>query len=572
MPEQAPGLIKRPTGIAGFDAITHGGLPQGRITLLQGDAGAGKTLFALQVLANAAAAGENGLFVAFEESSADILNNVRSLDWNIDSHLNQRLFMVDGRPPGQVEVSGEFDISGLTAALAALADRTEPAWVVLDGIDQLLALEGDARRVEGALRRLLGWLQGRDLAVLLTAKESSSGHFQADYLDHLRFQLNTVITLSARLGEGQRLSRRLRVAKYRGSAHVADDVPLLIDAGGVVLPYHTPATGKPTAASTERVSSGIKRLDTVLGGGYFRGTATLVMGEPGTSKTSLSAAFALAAARRDEKTVYISFDESGSQIVRNMRSIGMDLQPHLDSGILKIVERRSWQALAEAHFLGIVAELDREQPRCLVIDPLSALNKAGGDAEAQQTVERLMDLAKERGITSVVTSLVESDSGIEEASAARVSTVADTWLALRYQIHEGERNRSLSVVKSRGSAHSNQLRELVVSDRGMDLADVYAYGSKVLMGTARLHHDHAMAREEDRERQRQQQRRREREQELRELQSRVAELEGELRSDVAEAESGQQREQRMDAEIKRSRFEDARFDQEQGPGEEKHDD
>ena len=532
-------------------------MPQGRITLLQGDAGAGKTLFALQVLVNAAAAGDSGLFVAFEESSADILRNARSLDWGIERYVDRRLFMIDGRPPGHVDVSGEFDLGGLMAVLTALAEKVEPAWIVLDGIDQLLTLEGATRRGETQLRQLMGWLRDRDVAVLFTAKESASGHYQADYLDQLRFQLNTVIVLSAQLGEGRRLSRRLRIAKYRGSSHVADEVPLLIDTRGVILPYHGQATAAPAAASSERISTGIKRLDTLLGGGYFRGTATLITGEPGTSKSSLATAFAVAAANRGEKSLYVSFDESASHMVRNMRSIGMDLQPHLDSGTLKIVERRSWQSLAEAHFLELVAELDREQPLCVVIDPLSALHKAGGDAESYQTVERLMDLIKERGMTCVVTSLVESESRIEEASAAQVSTIADTWLALNYQIHDGERNRSLSVVKSRGSAHSNQVRELVLSEKGIELADVYAFGSQVLMGTARLHQEHAVVREQEEEQLRQQQWRRERQQQLRELQGQVAELERELSSDAAAAQSDQQRDRRLRDEIRRSRFEDA---------------
>lgn len=552
MAEQTAHFSKRPTRISGFDVISQGGLPTGAITLLQGDAGAGKTLFALQVLAHAVEAGENGLFVAFEERSADVLRNASSFGWNLEQHLERRLFMIDARPPGQVEISGKFDIGGLMAVLSAMADKVDLSWVVLDGIDQLLTRGRDLHLVATELLRLRDWLRERDISVLMTAKESQSGSYQTDYLEQLRFDLNTLVTLSSQRN-GQRVSRRLRIDKYRGSGHVADEVPLLIGSQGVVLPYSTPASADPVPASTERVSTGVAGLDTVLGGGYFRGTATLITGEPGTSKSSLAAAFAAAAAARGEKVLYISFDETASQIQRNMRSIGIDLGPAQASGHLVIVERRSWQALAEMHFFEIIEHLDTEQPDCVVVDPLSALSKSGGDASANNTIERLMELLKARGITCVVTSLIESDARHDEASAAQVSTVADTWLALNYQIHDGERNRSISVVKSRGTAHSNQVRELVLSAEGIHLADVYAFGSQVLMGTARLHQEHAAARERELAEQRQAQRRRQLEQQLRELQVQTSELEAELADDSALLAADQSEDRRLQGEIMQSR-------------------
>lgn len=552
MAEQISRLAKRPTRIEGFDAMSGGGLPMGAITLLQGDAGTGKTLFALQVLAHAAEAGENGLFLAFEERSVDVLRNASSLDWNLEQHLEQRLFMIDARPPGQVAVSGQFEIGGLLAVLTAMADRVELSWVVLDGIDQLLGLGRDLRQVDNELVRLRDWLRDREISVLMTAKEAQTGNYQAEYLEQLRFDLNTLVTLSAQQC-GQRVSRRLRIAKYRGSAHVADEVPLLIDNQGVVLPYNTPPSIDPVPASTERVSTGIESLDNLLGGGYFRGTATLITGQPGTSKTSLAAAFAAAAAARGDKVLYVSFDETASQILRNMRSIGIELGPHQESGRLVIVERRSWRALAEAHFLDIVVHLDAEQPDCVVIDPLSALAKAGGDTSSYNTIERLMDLFKERGMTCVVTSLIETDARTDETSAAQVSTIADTWLALNYQIHDGERNRSMSVVKSRGTAHSNQVRELVLSGEGIHLADVYAFGSQVLMGTARLHQEHAAARERELAQQRRVQRRRQIEQQLRELRTQAGELEAELADESELVAADQDQDRRARDEILLSR-------------------
>lgn len=545
-------LAKRPTRIRGFDAISEGGLPKGGITLLQGDTGAGKTLFALQVLANAAAAGDKGLFLAFEERSVDVLRNAASLNWNLEGHLEQRLFMIDGRPPGQVQVSGQFDIAGLLAILSAMAEKVDLSWVVLDGIDQLLTRGEDLQQVNTELVRLRDWLRDRDITVLMTAKESSGNSYQAGYLEQLRFELNTVVTLSSQRS-GQRVSRRLRIDKYRGSAHVADEVPLLISSRGVVLPYSTPPSADPVPASSERISTGVERLDKLLGGGYFRGSATLITGEPGTSKTSLAAAFAAAAAERGDKVLYISFDETASQIQRNMRSIGIELDAHQESGRLRIVERRSWQSLAEAHFADIVEFLDMEQPDCVVVDPLSALAKAGGDTSSYNTIERLMDLFKARGMTCVVTSLIETDARTDEASAAQVSTIADTWLALNYQINNGERNRSMSVVKSRGTAHSNQVRELVLSGEGIHLADVYAFGSEVLMGTARLNREHAAAREREQAQQRQAQRRRQLEQQLHELRTRTSELEAELSDESALLAFDQVQDRRQQDEILRSR-------------------
>lgn len=552
MAERTMQLAKRPTRISGFDAISRGGLPRGGITLLQGDTGTGKTLFALQVLANAVEAGDSGLFLAFEERSVDVLRNASALGWNLEQHLGQRLFMIDGRPTGQVQVSGQFDIGGLLAALSAMADRVELSWVVLDGIDQLLTRGGDLHRVDTELVRLREWLRDRDITVLMTAKESPDGNYQSGYLEQLRFELNTVITLSSQWS-GQRVSRRLRIAKYRGSAHVPDEVPLLIGAGGVVLPYSTPQSVDFVPASSERVSTGVEGLDKLLGGGYFRGSATLITGEPGTSKTSLAAAFAAAAAVRGDKVLFLSFDETASQIQRNMRSVGIELGPHSDSGRLVIVERRSWQTLAEAHFFDIIEYLDAEHPDCVVVDPLSALAKAGGDTSSYNTIERLMDLFKARGITCVVTSLIETDARADEASAAQVSTIADTWLALNYQIHDGERNRSISVVKSRGTAHSSQVRELVLSAEGIHLADVYALGSQVLMGTARLHQEHAAARERELAQQRQAQRRRQLGQQLRELRTRTSELEEELAGESALLAADRDQDRRLQDEILQSR-------------------
>jgi len=493
-------LPRIPTGIPGFDAISHGGLPARGATLVSGAAGAGKTVFGLNIVARALERGESCIYVTFEEGAEEILAHAGSFDWGLARHVDERLQLVDARPRGEVDVAGTFDIEGLIAVLGDLVDRARPLWVVLDGIDQLVspAGHGDRDRAVGEIRRLHRWLGEQGLAGILTAKEGPAGSGRAACLDDLQFLFSTVIRIASEI-VGRRLSRKLRIAKYRGSAHVTDEVPLAIDDDGIHIPYYGD-TGQDRRALEERVSTGVERLDRLVGGGYFRGSGVLISGEPGTSKTSLACAFAAAAAARGEKALFVSFDEAAGQIVRNVRSIGMDLQAPIDSGHLTLETLRAGDDLVEIHYLSILHLLDAVRPDCLVIDPVSALLKAGGDAATYLSAERLLDTVKSRGITVLMTSLVDPNRGREDTTAAHVSTIADTWMVLQNQVLQGERNRSLSIVKSRGTRHSNQMRELILSERGIELADVFAWGSEVLLGTARVNkeHEEALARKRER--------------------------------------------------------------------------
>lgn len=517
-----------PTGIAGFDAISHGGLPRRGATLVSGGPGTGKSVFALHIAANAVRDGGNCVFVSFEESPDEILADTRAFDWDLGSHLDERLFLIDARPPGDVDVAGEFDIGGLLAVLTGLTDRHKPTWIILDGIDQLVTphTPGRAAAAVNEVRRLHRWLYEQGVAGILTAKESPIAANRGVFLDDLHFLFSTIVVMSGEI-VGRRLSRKLRIAKYRGSGHVADEVPLVIDAHGVNIPYYG-ETGSDWRALTERVSTGVTRLDDLAGGGYFRGSGILISGEPGTSKTSLAATFAAAAAARGEKALFISFDEAASQIVRNVRSIGLGLQPHIDSGHLVIHMLRAGQDLVETHYLEILRMLDAERPDCLVIDPISALLKAGGDAASYLSAERLLDTVKSRGITTLMTSLVDPSGSQEETTAAHVSTIADTWIALNNKVINGERNRTLSIVKSRGTHHSNQMRELILSDRGIDLADVYSYGSDVLLGTARINKAHEEALGQRREEMARERRRKELEHRIEQAEARRREVEHEV--------------------------------------------
>ena len=535
IPATETGPDRLPTRIHGLDAITEGGLPIRGVTLISGGPGTGKSVLALNIVANALRQGDACVVVSFEESPDDILANTRAFDWSLEEYLDRGLSLIDARPRDDVEVAGGFDIGGLLAILADLVEQRRPSWIVLDGIDQLAAPQPDAGAIPSLseIRRLQRWLSGQGIAGLLTAKESPAHSHRSVFLDDLHYLFSTTIILSGEI-VGRRLSRKLRIAKYRGSDHVADEVPLVIDRSGVNIPYYGD-TADEWRALTERISTGVPRLDTLVGGGYFRGSGVLISGEPGTSKTSLAAAFAEAAAARGERVLFISFDEAAPQIVRNVRSIGIDLQPHIDTGRLVIRMLRAGHDLVEHHYLEVLRLIGSLQPDCLVIDPVSALLKAGGDATAYLSLERLLDTVKSRGISTLMTSLVDHGAP-EDTTAAHVSTIADTWIVLKNQVLNGERNRALSIVKSRGTRHSNQMRELILSDKGIELADVYAYGSEVLLGTARIDKEHQEALDQRREAMARERRRKELEHRIAQAEARRREVEQEveeLREDLA---------------------------------------
>ncbi|MDN3519708.1 circadian clock protein KaiC [Aquisalimonas lutea] len=477
-------LIKQPTHIAGLDALTVGGLPASGTTLVIGQPSAGKTVLGLQLLAEALDQQEGGIFVSFEESQEQIRRSTESFAWGAHLTNADEVRFIDARPPMEATAAGAFDLEGLLALIAAQAEQGRTAWVVFDGIDQLLRMQPDEHTAAMQIRHLDTWCRDKGLAAILTAKQTYAGRTEAAYLEGVEFLLSTILVLSTEL-VGRRLNRRFRIAKYRGSAHETDEVAMVLDNDGIHLPYSPHGEGMQRAQSI-RVGSGIPRLDSVLGGGVYCGSSILISGQPGTAKTTLAVCFAQAAAQRGERVLYISFDELADRIVRNVSSVGIDLQPQLDKDLLHIESREAWSALVEEHYIAIVNLLDQLNPACVVIDPVSALLKANSAESAFDTTERLIALFRRRGITTILTSLSEQGDVDNESTLSHVSTLADTWITLDYRIHGGERNRALSVVKSRGSAHSNQVRELLLSDAGPDLADVYEYGSQVLMGTARV--------------------------------------------------------------------------------------
>jgi len=479
---------KSPTGVPGFDEITGGGLPRGRTTLLVGGPGSGKTIFALQFLVHGARrCREPGIFVAFEETSTRILGNAESFGWNLAGLRDKKLFFMDAQPTADLVQSGNFDLGGMLAMLEAQTRQSGARRIVFDALDIVLALLPDAAAKRREIYRLHDWLLARGLTGLITAKaggdDASSSSLQQ--FGFMQFMVDCAVILnhSAVLGVSQ---RNLRVQKYRGTSFDENESPFLIGTSGLEVAVAGTLGRAAANVTTERVSSGVARLDTMLGGGYYRGASVLITGFPGTAKTTLSGAFAQAACQRGERTMFVSFDSDSNEVIRDLASVGIRLGRYVKSGRLLMVSARTITGSAETYLVRIKTLASRHRARCLVIDPVSTWSKSGNDLSAHSVAERLTDWSKANNTTLLCTSLLdEMSSQHEGGSPLQISTLADTWIHLNYLMQAGERNRGLSIIKSRGTAHSNQVRELILSDSGVTLTDTYTAGGEVLMGTLR---------------------------------------------------------------------------------------
>jgi circadian clock protein KaiC len=471
------------SGISGFDDITQGGLPSGRVTVVLGAAGCGKTIFALQGLVAGASAGESGLFVTFEEDPAQILKDAKHFEWYPGLAKRKGVAFLNAQLSQAIVQGGEFDLVGFLAIVGARAKQLRCKRVVFDGLDVLLGHLGDPALIRREILRLREWVYATGLTAIITAKaDARDGQLLSDYA-FLQFIADCVVSLQHRVTGGSAI-RMIRVAKYRGGAHSANELPFTITTAGIEVATGT-AAELHHSVSMERITSGVDRLDAMLRGGYYRGSAILISGAPGTSKTSLVAAFAQAACRRNESTIYVSFDEAPEQIIRNVASIGIDLATHVKSGRLTMCSLRARADNPEAHVARVRALIERHKARNLVVDPLSALAQTFDEALGDRAAVQVLDVAKSQGITTVSTSLLGNSSPLSEETPLGISTIADTWMHVSYVINGGERNRALTIVKSRGTSHSNQVRELILSDTGVTLADPYISGGKVLMGTLR---------------------------------------------------------------------------------------
>jgi circadian clock protein KaiC len=477
------GIEKAPTGISGFDEITHGGLPRGRPTLVSGAAGSGKTMFAIEFLVRGARdLGEPGVLLAFEESQDDLTANVASLGFDLEALQRDGLLAVDAfrLDPSEIVETGAFDLDGLFIRLAAAVEAVNAKRVVLDTIELLFSALPNEAIIRGELGRLFRWLKERGLTVVITGERGRDGQFSRFGIEE--YVSDCVVTLDHRIDD-EVSTRRLRVAKYRGSLHGTNEYPFLITADGLVV---VPITSMSLSyeASDERLSTGIERLDEMLSGGVYRGSSVMISGTAGTGKTSIAAAMADAACARGERALFFSLEESPSQLIRNMRSIGIDLQQWLDSGLLVIESVRPTAFGFEEHLAMLHRVTETHRPTLAVLDAVAGMTRAGERSATRSVISRDLDLLKARGITTVMTTLAHQDN--LETSQVDMSSLIDTWLLLRNHESNGERNRLMFVIKSRGSAHSNQVREFVLTDHGAELVDVYVGPRGVLTGSARV--------------------------------------------------------------------------------------
>jgi circadian clock protein KaiC len=484
-----PAVTKVRTGIQGFDEITGGGLPRGRTTLIMGGPGCGKSVFALQALVNGARnERETGLFVAFEESTDHIVANAATFGWDLPTLIKKRLFFLDARLSPEVVKAGGFDLCGMLNILRAKAESINAKRIVFDGIDVLLHLLDDPVAERREIYRIRDWLLETGLTGIITQKVSSTDHDQDSHYSFLQFMVDCVIVLKHQVHDGSAF-RNLRVVKYRGSGFSGDEFPITLSTDGLQLTNRGPIELKYNV-TRERLSSGMARLDHMLEGGYHRGSNVLISGSPGTAKSTLSGLFAAAACERGERTLYVSFDEGADQIVRNLESVGIRLGKHQKSGLLQIYSTRTRGPNIEDQFNDLRARVRAHKPRCLVIDPLSALSSKLEHVPSADAAQQFLDFLKGEQITVVNTSLMDGIS-TDEATATGISTIADTWIHLSYVVQDGERNRALTIVKSRGTGHSNQVRELSLSKDGVNLTDVFIAQGKVLMGVARWEREQA---------------------------------------------------------------------------------
>jgi circadian clock protein KaiC len=528
-------LPKAPTGIQGLDEITGGGFPRGRPTLICGSAGAGKTLLAMEFLVRGATQyNEPGVFMAFEETAPELTQNVRSLGFDLDDLGKEKKLVIDfvRIERSEIDETGDYDLEGLFIRLTAAIEAIGATRVVLDTIENLFAGLQNQGILRAELRRLFRWLKDRGVTAVITAERGEGAltrHGLEEYVS------DCVILLDHRVTD-QVSTRRLRIVKYRGTAHGTNEYPFLINEDGFsVLPITS--LGLQHQVSGERISSGIARLDTMLGGeGFYRGTTVLVSGTAGTGKTSVAASFVDAACRRGERSLYFSFEESQGQLIRNMRSIGLNLEQWTKKNLLQFHSSRATFYGLEMHLAMIHKIVQDFQPKVVVLDPIGSLIQAGNQRDAHTMIIRLIDFLKQREVTAFLTNLTSAGEALERTDT-EISSIVDTWLFMRDIELAGERNRALYVLKSRGMAHSNQLREFLLTPQGIDLLDVYVGPEGVLTGSSRLSQEArekaaALARQQEAER-----RDRDRTRKREVLEARIAALRKEFELEEAEAET-----------------------------------
>jgi len=477
-------LSKSPTGIQGLDEITGGGLPEGRPTLICGNAGCGKTLLAMEYLVRGATKyNEPGVFIAFEETESELSNNVSSLGFDLENLIKEKKLFIDHihLERSEIEETGEYDLEGLFIRLNHAIDTIGAKRVVIDTIESIFAGLPNPGILRSELRRLFRWLKEKKVTAVITGERGDSTLTRQGLEEYVS---DCVIILDHRVTE-QTSTRRMRIVKYRGTLHGTNEYPFLIDENGIsVLPITS--LGLTHGVTSERVSTGIKELDSMLENkGYFKGSSILVSGTAGTGKSSLAAHFVSATCKRGERVLYFSLEESPAQIIRNMNSIGIDLEPLVKKGKLLFHAMRPTFTGLEMHLATMLKIVKEFNPSAVIVDPLNSFISADNSVEAKSLAMRLIDHLKLKHITAFFTTLTTSGSSLEHTDVF-ISSLIDTWLLLRDIELGGERNRGLYVLKSRGMAHSNQIREFLLTNNGIILQDVYVGMEGVLTGSSRV--------------------------------------------------------------------------------------
>ena len=478
-------LPKSPTGISGLDEITGGGLPKGRPTLVCGGAGCGKSMLGVEFIVRGATEfNEPGVLMTFEELPDDVIKNARSLGFDIDHLVSKKKLFLDyvRVERNEIQETGEYDLEGIFVRLNYAIESIGAKRVVLDTIESLFVGLTNVSILRAELRRLFNWLKEKGVTAIITG-EKGEGSLTRNGLEE--YVSDCVIVLDHRVID-QVSTRRLRIVKYRGSTHGTNEYPFLINNNGFsVLPISS--LGLAHDVSSERISTGVPRLDSMFGGkGYYRGSSVLISGTAGTGKSSLAAFLVNAASRRGERSLYFAFEESPQQIIRNMRSIGLNLEPWVKKGLLHFSASRPTLYGLETHLAVMHQQVKEFKPKVVVIDPISNLVNTGSPNEVRAMLLRLVDFLKSQQITALFTSLSSPDMKTLEQTDVGISSIMDTWLLLRDIELGGERNRGLYVLKSRGMSHSNQIREFILTNNGVDIRDVYVGPEGVLTGSMRL--------------------------------------------------------------------------------------
>lgn len=481
-------IAKAPTGIKGFDEITFGGIPRGRPTLICGNTGCGKTLMALEILIRGAVEfNEPGVFFAFEETEDDLIKNVASMGFDLRDLINKKLIFIDYIyvDPSGSSVSGDYDLEGLFIRFASAVDSVKAKRVALDTIEVLFSGLYEENILRAELRRLFLWLKERQLTAIVTAEQGGTGTFTRHGIEE--YVADCVIFLTHRMSE-EIITRRLQIIKYRGSYHETNEFPFLITRKGIsVLPITS--LELTALALNKRISTGIPALDAIMGGkGYFQGSSILISGSSGCGKTSFAGAFANHICQNKQKCLFFSYEESQEEILRNLSSINLSLKKSIEEGRLRIIATRPTQWGLEKHIGTFMEAVEDFKPDAVIIDPISTLSHCGSEIQVYSALTRMIDFLKKLNITFLMTILYLKERGQEFSYG--ISSIIDTWILLRNEESNGELNRELIIIKSRGMNHSNQVREFRLNSKGITIKDPYYGESGVLTGTARLIQEH----------------------------------------------------------------------------------